>query len=227
MTDTSTPSCPKCGQAVDSDSSFCKQCGFDLKRASSIDEASAQQTKMGRILVISFAGVALLVIIIVALVNKSGDVVSLNTSASAPQTQTAESQSVPAAPKNNLPPDNLITSQVTNIVKRSVTNNNFGYKTTSVSVGLVEIVRRGEFHPSERFFVVQVRTKGQKDEKYDATAYGGLSCGYNGTFCERTCEFDATNEFRIYRNDYGDWLSDIAVPWQFRIPESCGEKLTE
>jgi len=112
-------------------------------------------------------------------------------------------------------------------VKRLLTNNNFGYKTTSVSVGLVEIVRRGEFHPNERFFVVQARTKGQKDEKYDPTAYGGLSCGYNGTFCERTCEFDATNEFKIYRNDYGDWLSDIAVPWQFRIPESCSEKLTE
>jgi len=64
---------------------------------------------------------------------------------------------------------------------------------------------------------VQVRTKGQKDEKYDPGAYGGLSCDNKNTLCERTCEFDATNEFRIYRNDYGDWISEIAVPWQFRL----------
>ncbi len=222
---TDSPTCPGCGKVVEPDSRFCKHCAFDLTKPNeSIDPTLKRLTTITKILLAVGFGILLIVIGCLAWYNLNQSN-SVNTSSSEPNRQS--SQSSPPAAANAGPPDDLIKSQVTNIVKHSLTNNNYGYTTTSVWVGLVEIVRRGEFHPNERFVLLQVRTKGQKEEKYNPAAYGGLSCDNKNTLCERTCMFDATNEFRIYRNDYGDWLSEIAVPWQFGLRESCGERLTE
>src|SRR5947209_3256847 len=87
-----------------------------------------------------------------------------------------------ATPNANAgPPDDQIKSVVAGIIKYRLTNNNFQWRTTSININSVEILRRGEFHPNEKFFLIQVRTKGTKQEKWT----GGGSC----TFCDQRCEF--------------------------------------
>jgi hypothetical protein len=115
------------------------------------------------------------------------------------------------------PPDDQIKAAVSSIIKSRITNKDWSWRTTSVNITSVEILRRGEFHPNERFFLAQVHTKGVKQERWT----GDLTCDNRTVFCDRRCDFEGTNDFRVYRNDYGDWKVDLAAPWQYQMGQSC------
>jgi len=137
-----------------------------------------------------------------------------NTQSTATPIPTMTAKPTPSASPNAnaVPSDDQIKPSITSIVKRLVTNNNYGWRTTTVSISNVEILRRGEFHPNEKFFLVQARVRGTKDE--DCLNY-----------CDsprQRCEFEGTNDFKVYRDDYGDWKVDTArPPWENRIGQSC------
>ena len=91
------------------------------------------------------------------------------------------------------------------------------YGPRNVNVTSITITRRGP-HNHGGYWPVQARVAGRFEARgYDLKYY--------------TFTFDGTSDFRIHKNDYGDWTADYATPWsvdqQLYPTLSTGERGTE
>lgn len=74
------------------------------------------------------------------------------------------------------------------------------WETRDASVNSVELLRKGEFKEGGGYLPVQARVSGTLKQK---------SLPNLGLPPSRDCKFDGTGDFRISKDDYGDWRGQI------------------
>lgn len=92
----------------------------------------------------------------------------------------------------------------------------FGYKLDGVSNVSVEILRRGEFNEAQKFLPVQARITADVRQKAMWVPPGKPQT--------MLCKFILTDDFRIAKNDYGDWVATKGNPFSMTEPKmNCGQ----
>ncbi|MDQ3132282.1 MAG: hypothetical protein M3Q99_16160 [Acidobacteriota bacterium] len=72
-----------------------------------------------------------------------------------------------------------------------------------VKVNSVQILRRGDYNDTGKYYPVQVKTEGSFVQR---SIDGGQMSGLPP---QRTCTFSGSGEFRLSKNDYGEWVAQV------------------
>lgn len=79
------------------------------------------------------------------------------------------------------------------------------WRTVEIKSSSVNILRQGTYNESEKYWPVQATVTGSSRQEPEF---------YMGAKPSRNCEFSFSTEFKIKRNDYGEW---VAVPPPFGV----------
>lgn len=79
------------------------------------------------------------------------------------------------------------------------------WQTVEIKSSSVNILRQGNFNETEKYWPVQATVSGTSRQQPEF---------YMGPKPSRNCEFSFTTEFKIKKNDYGEW---VAVPPPFGV----------
>lgn len=92
----------------------------------------------------------------------------------------------------------------------------FGYMLDGVSNVSVEILRRGEFNEAQKFLPVQARITADVRQKAMWVPPGKPQT--------LLCKYSVTKDFKIVKNDYGDWTATAGNPFIMTEPQMrCGQ----
>lgn len=83
------------------------------------------------------------------------------------------------------------------------------WQTVEIKSSSVNILRQGNFNEAEKYWPVQAKVSGMSRQQPEF---------YMGAKPSRDCEFSFSAEFKIKKNDYGDWVAE-APPFGVRPVE--------